>query len=107
MNYTPICVTAICRAADTVLYLINGIAIPVLFAIAFIVFIYGIAKAYIFSYGDKGAVEQGHKLVLWGIIAFAVMISVWGLVNVVASTFGLSGYYAPILPNSYPGGVTG
>jgi hypothetical protein len=84
-----------------IINVINGIFVPVLFAIAFIVFLYGIAQAYIFSKGDKTAVEQGHKLVLWGIIAFAIMISVWGLVNVVANTFGLSGYYAPIPPTSY------
>lgn len=84
-----------------VISLINGVFVPVLFAIAFIVFLYGIAKAYIFSNGEPGAVAKGHKLVLWGLIAFAVMISVWGLVNVVANTFGLAGFVAPPLPRSF------
>lgn len=87
-------------AAQTILYVINGVLVPVLFAIAFIVFLYGIAKAYIFSHGEPEEVSKGHKLVLWGIIAFAVMISVWGLVNVVANTFGLNGQYAPPQPYS-------
>lgn len=95
------CVSTICSVAQTILYIINSILVPVLFAIAFIVFLYGIASAYIFSRGDPERVKEGHKLVLWGIIAFAIMISVWGLVNVVANTFGLSGYYAPPLPRSY------
>jgi Ni,Fe-hydrogenase I cytochrome b subunit len=72
----------------------------VLFAISFIVFLYGIAKAYIFSNGEPAEVSKGHKLVMWGIIAFAIMISIWGLVNVVADTFGLSGGYAPDIPSS-------
>ncbi len=95
------CTSAICDVAGTILYLINDVAVPVLFAVAFIVFLYGIAKAYIFSGGDPAEVAKGHKLVLWGIVAFAVMISIWGLVNVVAGTFGLSGSYAPELPTSY------
>jgi len=30
------------------------------------------------------------------------MLSLWGLVNVVANTFGLQGAYAPPYPDSYP-----
>ena len=91
----------VCGVASTILYLINSVAVPVLFAIAFIVFLYGITKSYIFSHGEPAEVEKGHKLILWGIIGFVVMISLWGLVNVVANTFGLGGVGAPPLPTSY------
>jgi hypothetical protein len=86
--------------AGTILFIINDVLVPVLFAVAFIVFLYGVAKAYIFSGGDQAAIEQGHKLILWGLIAFVVMISLWGLVNVVSNTFGLGGYEAPPLPQT-------
>ena len=92
----------ICQVASTILYIINFVLVPVLFALAFIVFLYGIVSKYIFSRGDETKVAEGHKLILWGIIAFVVMISLWGLVNVVANTFGLFGYYAPLPPTSYP-----
>ena len=95
-----VCTNTICQVAQNLLYLINNVLVPVLFAIAFIVFLYGIAKAYIFSGGDEEAVKQGHKLLMWGIIAFVVMISIWGIVNVVANTFGLAGAYAPPTPSS-------
>ena len=90
----------ICQVATTVIYLINGVLVPVLFALAFIVFLYGVAKSYIFSTGDEEAVKSGHKIILWGIIGFAVMVSLWGLVNVVANTFGLAGSIAPPTPTS-------
>ncbi|MFA6415106.1 MAG: hypothetical protein WC217_02515 [Candidatus Paceibacterota bacterium] len=96
-----LCTSNICGVAQTILYLINAVLVPLLFAIAFIVFLYGIAKTYIFSGGEPAEVEKGHKLVLWGIIGFVVMISLWGLVNVVANTFGLAGSVAPMLPRSY------
>ena len=95
-----VCTNTICAVAQNILYIINNVLVPVLFAIAFIVFLYGIARAYIFSGGDPAKVAEGHKLLLWGIIAFVVMISIWGLVNVVANTFGLSGSYAPPTPSS-------
>jgi hypothetical protein len=95
------CTGALCALGSTILYIINDVLVPVLFAVAFIAFIYGIAKAYIFSGGSEEAVKKGHSLILWGIIGFVVMISLWGLVNVVASTFGLTGNSAPALPMSY------
>lgn len=95
------CASSICGIASTILYLINSVLVPLLFAIAFIVFLYGVAKSYIFSVGETAEVEKGHKLILWGIIGFVVMVSLWGLVNVVANTFGLGGVGAPVLPTSY------
>lgn len=96
------CSSTVCGVANTILYLINNVAVPLLFAISFIVFLYGIASAYILHPGDEAAVKRGHQLLLWGIIGFVVMISLWGLVNVVANTFGLYGASAPELPVSYP-----
>jgi hypothetical protein len=75
---------------DVIIGVINGILVPVLFALAFIIFLWGIAKAYIFSSGDPAKVKQGHTLILWGLIGFAVMFSIWGLVNIVVDTFGLA-----------------
>ena len=76
--------------AGTIISLINSVLVPLIFALAFIVFIYGIADAYIFSRGEPGEVERGHKLMLWGLIGFFVMVSVWGLVNILTGsvTFG-------------------
>ncbi len=84
--------------ASTVLYLINSVFVPVLFAVAFLVFLYGVARTYIFSSGEPAEVEKGHKLILWGVIGFVVMVSLWGLVNVVANTFGLQGGGSPRPP---------
>jgi len=84
--------------ADLILGTINDIIIPVLFALAFIVFLFGVARAYIFSGGDSAKVKEGHMLILWGIIGFAVMLSIWGLVNIVADTFGLDSGIRPTYP---------
>ena len=91
----------ISTVADNIVYIINSVLVPLIFAIAFIVFLYGVTKTYILSTGDTAGIDEGHKLILWGIIGFVVMVSIWGLVNVVANTFGLAGSYAPPHPTSY------
>lgn len=96
------CSNTICYIGYTIIYIINTILVPLLFAAAFIVFLYGVFKAYIWSHGDSGEVSKGHRLILWGLVGFAVMISIWGLVNIVTNTFGLAGYSAPTPPTSYP-----
>ena len=83
--------------ADLIFTSVNDILIPVLFAVAFIVFLYGVARAYIFSGGDSTKVAEGHRLILWGIIGFVVMLSVWGLVNILSDTFGLDSGIRPTI----------
>jgi len=95
------CSSTICSIGTTFIYIINAILVPLLFAAAFITFMYGVARAYIFSKGDATKIADGHRIILWGVVAFAIMISIWGLVNIVANTFGLQGYYAPVPPTSY------
>lgn len=92
------CSGTVCGVADTILYLINGVAVPLLFAVSFIVFLYGVANKYIIHPDDP---SEGHSFVLYGIVGFVIMISIWGLVNIVANTFGLQGAYAPPLPTSF------
>lgn len=86
--------------AIKIIVLINTVAVPLLLAVAFIMFLYGVAKAYIFSHGDPDEVKQGHQFVLWGVVGFAVMVSLWGLVNIVANTFGLQGQFGPVQPSA-------
>lgn len=90
--------SGLCGIASLIIYLINTVLVPLLFAVAFIVFLYGIAKTYIFSHGEPGEVEQGHKIILWGLVGFFVMVSVWGMVNVIATTFGLNQVGSPTTP---------
>lgn len=87
--------------ASTVIIVINSVLVPLLFAVSFIVFLYGIAKAYILAPGDEEAVKSGHKILLWGLIGFAVMVSVWGIVNVVVATFGLAVSSGSSYPTSF------
>ena len=39
--------------------------------------------------------EKGKQFMLWGVIALTVMVSVWGLVGVLSSTFGVRSLIIP------------
>ncbi len=69
---------------------INGVFVPVLFALAFIVFIWGAFKVFILGANDEEEKGKGKKLMLYGLIGFFVMVSVWGLVNILTGSVGLN-----------------
>lgn len=70
-----------------ILYLLNLI-IPVIFGLALVYFLWGLAQ-FILNAGNETARESARSIMIWGIIALFVMVSVWGLVNLLTNTFGL------------------
>jgi len=74
-------------AGSFIINVINNIIVPVLFAIAFIVFLWGAFQTFIIgASGGEDVKEAGRNLMLWGLIGFFVMVSIWGLVNVLTGT---------------------
>jgi len=70
--------------------LINDTLVPFIFAIAFIVFIWGVFQYFIQGGADEGKRDEGKQHMLWGIIGFVLMVSVWGIVNLIAGGLGLN-----------------
>ncbi|MFC1595140.1 pilin [Patescibacteria group bacterium] len=68
--------------------------IPLLFLIAGVVFIFGIVR-YVTAGADEEKMKQGRNLMIFGIIALAVMLGVWGLVTFLLTTFGLDASQGP------------
>ena len=86
---------------------INGIIVPVLLAIAFIVFIYGIFNYFILGAAEEEKRKDGRKFTLWGIIGFVVIFSVWGLVTIVKDVFRLETVSNPAPPTFTSGTASG
>ena len=67
--------------------IINSL-IPFIIGLAVLVFLWGV-----FSYITAGADEEkrgkARDLIIWGVVFLFVMVSVWGLVNILINTFGL------------------
>lgn len=70
--------------------LLNTVAVPVIFALAFLVFVWGVVNYLFLSGGDEGKRAEGRQFALWGILGMVVLFSVWGFVNIVLSTLGIA-----------------
>lgn len=62
--------------------------ILLLFALAFLYFLYGIVKFVNPGTGEKEKAEARNGI-LWGLVGMAIMFSVYGLINFVLATFGI------------------
>lgn len=77
--------------------ILNTLVIPILFALAIIYFFWGLVK-YIKSAGDPKAASEGKSIMIWGIIALVVMVSVYGLIAWIQGAFGITSGATPNLP---------
>ena len=67
----------------------NGInvVLPVIISLAVLYLLWGIFQ-YVKS-NDTAKQEEARGYIIWSLIALAVMVSVWGLVNILTSTLNL------------------
>ena len=87
-----------CVLADTVTFKllvdfiicnINTAVIPLIFGLAVVMFIWGVVQ-FVIHTDEEAKKEQGRQFMLWGIIALAVMVGVWGLVHIFTNTFNIT-----------------
>ena len=62
-------------------------------------FIWGVTK-YVINSSDEAKKEKGRQFMLWGLIALTVMFSIWGLVGIFGSTFGVDVIIPQVQPRS-------
>ncbi len=58
-----------------------------LFAVAFVYFIWGLVEFIRDAEGDKGR-ETGKRNIIWGIVGMVIMVSVFGIINLIIGTIG-------------------
>ena len=66
---------------------LQGAVVPLLLALGLVYFLWGVVK-YVTAGGNEDKMKEGRSLVVYGIIALFVMISVFGLVRILTNTFG-------------------
>jgi uncharacterized membrane protein len=75
--------------------------IPVLVVLGVVYFVWGVVQYVIAS--DEEAKKTGRNRMIYGIIGLVVIVGMWGLVNIVTRTFGLSNYNAGTTLPTVPG----
>ena len=74
--------------------LIN-IALPIVVAIGLLGFFWGLAM---FIFGAEEKKSEGRHLMIWGLVALFVMVSVWGLVRFIGNALGVGQGDTVIVP---------
>ena len=72
---------------------IDNILIPLLFTLALLFFVYGMFRYFILGGASDDNRATGRKIMWWSILGFVLMVSIWGIVNIISS--GLFGNTAP------------
>ncbi len=69
-----------------VIDLIN-LVIPLLFAVVFIVIVWKVIDAWILNTDNESKRAEGRQLIIVAVIVFVIMLSVWGIVSLLRSSF--------------------
>lgn len=84
-----------------VITFINGVLVPLVVALAVIVFIWGVFQYFILGAGSEEKRETGKTYMLYGIFGFVIIVALWGIVQIFISLFGLTAGAGPLgLPNA-------
>ena len=68
---------------------IFNFVIPILITLALIYFLWGVGR-YVMAQGDESGQTEARGMMIHGIIALFVIVSVWGLVALLNSTFEIN-----------------
>ncbi len=70
---------------------LNKLVVPLLIATAFMFFVYNAVRYFIIGGASSESQQKAKMLAVWGVLAFVVIVSIWGLTNVLVSSLGLGG----------------
>jgi hypothetical protein len=75
--------------------------IPLILGLAFLFFIWNISYYFIIGGASDEKREIAKRNVLWGMLAFVLLASVWGIVHMLVYGLNITGF-APICPDYNP-----
>lgn len=67
---------------------ITNILTPLVFGVALLLFIYGAFLYFIYDSEDDESRKKGREYMLWAFIALVLMVTVWGITNLIAGGLG-------------------
>lgn len=73
----------------TIIATMNNI-VPLLIGVAVLVFLWGVLKFVLAGSDDAAKRKDARGFMIWGLVSIFIMVSVWGLVGLLQSSFGLN-----------------
>jgi hypothetical protein len=79
---------------------IGNSIIPLLFALAVAMFVWGVINFFFLGVGEEAKRSEGKQFIIWGIVALAVMLSIWGLVRLLGGGISNTSILPGVTPNN-------
>ncbi len=79
---------------------VQGTLMPLLYAVALLMFVWGVFKTFILGGADSGKQEEGKQLMMYAVLGFVLMTAIWGIVHFVIGVFGITPTGAIDIPRS-------
>ena len=81
-----------------VIAFISTILVPLVLALAFLFFIWGVFKFFIAGGADEEKRNEGKQLMIYSIIGFVLIVALYGIVNFVVGGLGFDGTTTLVVP---------
>lgn len=79
---------------------IIGLALPILFALCFLVFFWGLSK-FILNPGSQADIQKGKSYMMWGVLILFILISFRAIVGIIARDLDIGDSTSiPLIPTS-------
>jgi hypothetical protein len=75
---------------------INRVVIPFLLGIAFLIFVINAIRFFVLGGSNQDSQEKARSLALYSILAFLLIFTFWGFVNIFVTGIGLGGGTQPV-----------
>ncbi|MFT7507265.1 MAG: hypothetical protein ACI92I_000408 [Acidimicrobiales bacterium] len=79
---------------------ISSRLVPFVFTLALLVFVYGMYKYFILGGANEADREKGKQLLVWAVMGFVLMVSIWGIVGMLSTGIFGGGVTPPPLPET-------
>jgi hypothetical protein len=80
---------------DSTVSALGTYIMPALLTLILFAFVWGVVRHFIIGASDEGARANGRQLVLWGIVGIVALVALWGIVNLLLSTLGITAGRGP------------
>lgn len=70
-------------------------ALPLIISLTVLIFVWGLFKL-VMAGDSEDARAEARGYITWGVVALFIMVSVWGLVNILVRSFALSNGMPPM-----------
>ncbi len=72
--------------------------IPLVAALTVVVFLFGLVKFIALVGGNEKEIENGRRLMIYGLVGLLVMVSFWSIITILQIEFGFGDLFIPQLP---------